>query len=275
MEPFSVLMSIYKNDCLAQVIQAIESIAKNQTVLPSEVVIVEDGPIADDIELYLSNCTLIFNIPFLILKLPVNRGLGNALNAGLSKCSFSLIARMDSDDISYQDRFERQLKLFSDDPSLDVVGGYVTEFIENPNNIVGKRKVPCTAEEISRYIILRSPINHPTVMFKKQAIIEAEGYIEIKFVEDYFLWVRLWERNCKIQNLDSNLVNMRVSSNLYKRRGGWLYYSSFKQLYHYMYSRKLISTFQYLRNLIIRFCSTVVISNNVRKVLYIRLLRRT
>ena len=81
------------------------------------------------------------NISFKTVYIEKNSGLGNAMKEALENGSVDLVARMDSDDISDRRRFERQLKVFRERPDYDVVGGYMTEFVGDPENITGVRTV--------------------------------------------------------------------------------------------------------------------------------------
>ena len=83
-----------------------------------------------------------------MIYLPENKGLGNALRVALENCSNELVARMDSDDISSPIRFQVQLDAFKQDSQLDIVGGSITEFVDDPSNITGERPVHLTDSEI-------------------------------------------------------------------------------------------------------------------------------
>ena len=97
-----------------------------------------------------------------------NGGLGNALKIAVENATFELIARMDSDDVSLPTRFEEQLRYFQVNPEIDIVGGNITEFIGEENNIIGQRLVPVSNEAIREYMKERCAMNHVSVMYKKQ-----------------------------------------------------------------------------------------------------------
>ena len=124
---FSVLMSVYKNDKLEFLKAAIESILK-QTVKPNEIVVVVDGPVETEIVQLLQNYETKIKC-FKLVFLEENLGLGNALEVGLNHCSYDFVARMDADDISVEDRFEKQIKAFQEEKSLSIVGGQIEEFM--------------------------------------------------------------------------------------------------------------------------------------------------
>lgn len=218
-ERYSVIMAVYKNDKPEWFVEALESIL-NQTVKSDDIVIVRDGPVADDLEKVLKKYEIEPEVT--IVRLEKNGGLGNALNEGLKIAKNELVARMDADDISMLDRIERQIDEFNVDDSLCVMGGQVAEFCDDPKNILSYRKVPTSHEEIVEFSRKRSPFNHPTVMYKKTVIRNAGGYrVDALLVEDYALWLELIAQGYKTRNLDSVLVNYRINRDGYVRKKNW------------------------------------------------------
>lgn len=259
---FSVAMSVYKNDRAKYVDRALKSITEEQTLQPDEVVIVFDGPIPKDVEDVVVSYAkkYVFNV----IKLEKNGGLGNALKIAVEACKYDLIARMDSDDVSVADRFEQQINAFKVDPDLDIIGGDISEFIDDEKNVVSYRKVPQTDEDLKTYIKKRCPFNHVSVTFKKQAVLQAGGYLDFYWNEDYYLWIRMFENNAKTANTGTVLVNVRVGKDMYKRRGGLKYYKSEKKLQKYMLKKKIISFPMYFANVFKRFILQVLLPNGVR-----------
>ena len=269
---FSVLMSVYKNDKEEYLKKSIDSII-NQTLKPNEIILVVDGPVPENIENLISEYEK--NINFLkVIHLKENVGLGNALNIGLDNCSYDIVARMDSDDISVNNRFEKQIVEFEKDSTLSIVGGYISEFIDNPEESIGIREVPLNYEEISDFIKNRNPFNHMTVMFNKKGILEAGNYLDFYLLEDYYLWIRMFLKGMKMKNIDSILVNARVGADMYKRRGGWKYYKSCRKLQKYLLYNKLITFPKYLKNIIVRFVMQVLMPNSMRGLIYKKIARR-
>jgi glycosyltransferase involved in cell wall biosynthesis len=215
---FSVLMSVYINDSYDFFKQAFESII-NQTKIPNEIVIVKDGPIKEEINQYLSNIRL-NGINLKVINFEKNVGLGVALAKGLNCCENDLVARMDSDDISLNNRFEKQISLFEKDKELAIVGGFIKEFYESIDNVIGVRTVPLNSKQIQKYMRFRSPFNHVSVMFRKTEIIKSGNYQDYKLNEDYYLWVRLMKRHVKACNIKDILVLVRMNSSSYKRKSG-------------------------------------------------------
>ena len=171
---YSVLMSLYIKEDPAFLRQAVDSMLA-QTVKPDEIVIVEDGLLTEELYAVLKAYTEAEPELFHIVKSEKNIGLGLALNLGLKECRNELVARMDTDDISKADRCEKQLAMFTEDPELAIVGAYVDEFHDAPEQVVSTRAVPQTHEEIYQFAKKRSAFNHPAVMYRKSKVLEFGG----------------------------------------------------------------------------------------------------
>ena len=218
MDNYSVLMSVYALEKPNYLRQAIKSM-QDQTVKTNDFVLICDGPLTEELNKVIEE----FGKFLHVVRLEKNVGLGNALNIGLSVCKNELIARMDSDDISALDRCEKQLKAFKRNEKLGILSGTLLEFMEKPDKITGERRLPCKHEEIVRFARKRCPFNHPCVMFRKSAVLEAGGYSGKFRMEDYYLWIRMLQTNYESANLEDILLFMRTSSDMYLRRGGWYY----------------------------------------------------
>lgn len=272
MMPFTVILPVYKNDKPENLFIAVESIGEKQTVKPDEILIVVDGPIPERLVLIINElCNRISNIR--VLRQPENKGLGSALQIGIENASYEFIARMDSDDISEPDRFEKQLKVFETNPALSLVGGNITEFIDSPENIVGRRIVPQSNDEIYTYMKSRCPFNHMTVMYKRSDVLKAGNYQDWFWNEDYYLWIRMMMAGCKFANISDPLVNVRVGKDMYARRGGIKYFKSEAGIQRYMYVHGLISLPRYIVNVTIRFIVQVLMPNNIRGFVFQKLFR--
>lgn len=261
--PFSVAISVYKNDNPVFFDRALNSITENQTIMPNEIVLVVDGPVSAELNKVIDMYEDKFNI-FKIIRLKKNGGLGNALKIAVENSTYELIARMDSDDVSLPARFEEQLKFFVLNPETDVVGGNITEFIGNENNIVGMRSVPLTNEAIREYMKIRCAFNHMSVMYKKSAVQSAGGYQDWFWNEDYYLWIRMWLNGAIFANTGSVLVNVRVGEEMYQRRGGEKYFSSEKRLQDYMLKQGMINWYIYIKNVSKRMIVQKLMPNKIR-----------
>ena len=265
---FSVLMPLYYKDNPKWFKQAIDSVLSN-TIKPDQIVLVVDGPIPNELEQLLNKYKTCLDI----LRLEKNSGLGIALQQGLLRCKYKLVARMDSDDISLPNRFELQLKEFEKNPNLTIVGGYIREFDSQTGKKISVRKVPLDDEKIKKYIKTRSPFNHPTVMFKKGDVLKAGNYQTFYQMEDYYLWVRLVKANYQMKNIPEVLLEFRTDSEMFARRGGYKYFRSNKDLLKQMLKMKIINYPYYLFNVTIRVIAQVLMPNTIRTIFYKRILR--
>lgn len=268
---FSVVICVYCKDNPNDFECALKSII-NQTVIPAEINVVCDGPLTNELDYVIDDYCKKYKI-INVYRLKKNQGHGNARKIGIEKSKYDLIALMDSDDISVNNRFEMQLEMFNKNSELSVVGGQIFEFADNINNIVGKRELPEDDQSIKKYMKKRCPMNQVTVMFRKRDVIDSGNYIDWYCEEDYYLWIRMIEKGYKFYNIQKNLVFVRVNNGMYGRRGGLKYYKSEKRVQKYMLDHKLIGFFRYEYNIHIRFIAEVLISNSLRGFLYNKLLR--
>lgn len=262
-EPFSVAMSVYRSDNPDFFDRALSSIIDDQTIKPNEIVLVVDGPVSNEINNVINKYEKKHEI-FNVIRLEQNGGLGNALKIAVENATHELIARMDSDDVSVPTRFEEQLKYFETNPEIDIVGGDITEFIGEENNIVGKRSVPLSNESIREYMKTRCAMNHVSVMYKKKAVESAGGYQDWFWNEDYYLWIRMWLNGTVFANTGSVLVNVRVGEEMYQRRGGSKYFESEKGLQDYMLKNKMINHSTYIKNVAKRLIIQKLMPNKLR-----------
>ena len=261
---FSIITSIYKNDRPEYVRVALDSMLVNQSVKPTEIVLVQDGPVSDGLSLLLSEYETKYPEVMHIIRLEKNGGLGNALKLGVENARYDICARMDSDDICLPDRFKKQLAYLEANPECDIVGGQMTEFIDTPNNIVGRREVPLTNEEIYEFMKNRCALNHVTVMFRKEAVLKAGNYQDWFWNEDYYLWVRMMMAGRKFANIPDVAVNVRSGADQYARRGGKKYFDSEIGIKKLMLEKGMITRKEYMINYIQRFIIQLLLPNSVR-----------
>lgn len=271
---FSVIISIYHNDKTEYVANALDSVTMAQTIKPNEVVLVVDGPVADDLKKLILEKEKASPDLYNVIWLPENKGLGNALRVGVNNAKYELLARMDSDDISVPDRFAKQIAFMEQHPECDIVGGQIYEFIDSESNIVGKREVPCSHSDITAWMKKRCPFNHMSVMFRRSRILEVGNYLDWHYNEDYYLWIRMAEAGYQFANLPDTLVNVRVGKEMYQRRGGWKYFQSEKGLQDYMLKHKMISLHRYCYNVFGRFIIQVAMPNRLRGFIFQKLFRK-
>lgn len=263
-QKFSVTISVYKNDNPEFVRVALDSMLVEQTVKPTEIVLVRDGQVPAELDSLLNEYESCYPEIFNIIRLEQNGGLGKALKLGVEMAKYDIVARMDSDDICLPNRFELQLKYLEQHPEVDIIGGQMTEFIDSSDNIIGKRVVPCSNDEIYEFMKSRCALNHVTVMFRKKAVLKAGNYQDWFWNEDYYLWVRMIMVKCQFANLSEVLVNVRSGADQYARRGGCKYYSSEKGIKKFQLENKMISKTEYLYFVAQRFIIQILMPNWLR-----------
>lgn len=273
MENYSVLMSVYSKEHPAYLRQAVDSML-NQTVPPSDLVLVCDGPLSPELDAVIEELTGEMGSVLQVIRLPENRGLGISLDVGLRRCKYELVARMDTDDISLPDRMEKQLKFLEAHDEISVVGGQIAEFRGTPENIIDYRKVPEDPEAIRHRVKRRNPMNHMTVVMRKSRVLAEGGYQEITFFEDYCLWTRMLAGGHQMANIGDTCCYVRVDDRLYSRRGGWAYFGNTIKVEKLLLEKKLITWPEYLQNLLIRFGGVVLLPNRLRGLLYKIMLRK-
>lgn len=264
MIPFSIITSVYKNDKPEFVRIALDSMLVNQTIKPSEIVLVRDGQVPEELESVLEQYESLYPQVFNIIRLNQNGGLGRALKLGVEKAKYDIIARMDSDDICLPNRFELQLRYLEQNQEIDLVGGQMTEFIGSSANIVGRREVPLDNSSIYDFMKNRCALNHVTVMFRKEAVLKAGNYQDWFWNEDYYLWIRMMINHCKFANVPEVLVNVRSGTDQYARRGGRKYYESEKGIKKLQYDKKMISKSEYHFFVAQRYIIQVLMPNWLR-----------
>ena len=278
MMKFSVIMSIYKSDVPELVRMALDSLLQ-QTLLPNEIVIVGDGPVPAALELEVESLKLRveseqLSIEVTYLPQEQNRGLGEAMRIAVENAKHDYVARMDSDDICLPDRFEKQMKCFEEDPELSLVGGMITEFDGEPENIIAKRVLPLDDVGIKKMMRGRCAVNHVTVIFKKADLLRSGNYQPYWLQEDQYLWARMMEHGCKFRNIPDVVVNVRSGKDQIARRSGWRFYKSVVRVFWYMYRHGLISFGYFLYICTIRGVVQVLMPNRLRTWVYLHLLRK-
>jgi amylovoran biosynthesis glycosyltransferase AmsE len=210
----SVLVSVYCNNTEFEVRRCFDSL-KNQIYRPSEVVVVVDGPINIDIKSIFGEYDGI--LLFKPMYLEKNVGLGSALNVGLEHCSYDYVARIDIDDVCKPDRLFLQKRFLDLNRDVSVLGGQVHLF--DDNGIYANRLVPNAAVDINRHSLYRNPMNHSTVMYRRDKIINVGGYPDVRFTQDYLLWINCINNGLVLYNIPDFLCEMYADKNMRRRRG--------------------------------------------------------
>lgn len=266
---FSLLLSTYAGDDPGFLRTAFVSTVHEQTRRPDEVVLVQDGPVPEALAAEIAYLSSTSPVPVKHVVMDANVGLGPALDQGIETCSHEIVARMDADDISRPDRFEMQLPLV--EAGADIVGSGLYEFGSSVEEVVGRRTPPTDPAHIRRVIRFRDPFNHPTVVYRKSAVLAAGGYTDMALMEDYLLFTRMVEAGARPANVAEPLVYYRVGAGAYARRGGVELLRSELALQRRFRALGITSRREYLRNVVVRGGYRLV-PESVRKVAYRRLL---
>jgi glycosyltransferase involved in cell wall biosynthesis len=248
-EPFTLLLSVYDGDRPDYLRQAFRSAVQEQTLRPAQVVIVRDGPVRVELTRCLNELCAASPVPVTPVPLERNGGLGPALDRGLAAATFDVIARMDADDISMPHRFEVEIPLIAE---ADIVGAGLLEFVGETSNIVGRRVPPTDPEQILRYARMHDPFNHPTVVYRKQAVLAVGGYGDLPLMEDYALFARMLQNGARPVNVAEPLVYYRVGATSFKRRGGTDLLRSELRLQREFRRQGFTSSTEYVRNVMVR-----------------------
>ena len=269
---YSVLMSVYYKEKPEWLEYSIDSMLK-QTIFPDEFVLVEDGPLTKELNLVVEKFEKKYPKLFKVIKIKENGGLGPALKKGITKCSNEFIARMDSDDYSKPNRIEKQFEEYEKHPELGMVGTNVDEFEEDIKNVSCKVILPETHEEIFKFSKKRCPFRHPSLLYRKSAVLKAGNYREFYLCEDYDIYVRMLSTGCICYNIQEPLVYMRIGSDFYKRRGGWKYMKTILKFKNEQLKTGYFSLFDYLKSTIPHII-VCLLPNFLRDWIYRNLLRK-
>jgi len=223
MSKIAVLLPVYKKDSIVYLQKSVESILQ-QNSCDFRVFIGVDGPVEhelrDVLNLYAEND----NIE--IVWFEENRGLACVLNdliAIAKKGDFDYYARMDADDISLPDRFDKQITFLNNNKDVDVVGGAIEE-IDGADKLRGKHvEYPLSHEACRKFFRYRDPLAHPAVMFRKSYFDKVKtGYRnEYRKNQDTMLWYDGFMNGCVFANLPDTVLHFRVNEDFYNRRNGW------------------------------------------------------
>ncbi len=268
---YSVLMSVYHKEKPEFFRTSIQSMLE-QSVMPSDFVIVCDGPLGEGLEAVIRQVCGEYPDLFQIVRIPVCGGLGKALNEGLRHCRQEVIARMDSDDISVPTRCQLQLEAMERERA-DIVSGTLYEFEQDPGKPGKARKLPQSHEEILQFARRRNPFNHPCVMYRKSAVMTAGGYRHCPYFEDYDLWARMLLGGSRGYNLQEPLLYMRAGKDMYARRGGFAYARLALKFRWSLKKRGLSGWSDFLVSGVGQFLISIA-PNQLRRNLYGKLLRK-
>jgi len=208
MPKVSVLMPCF--NASATLLAALESLER-QTLADFQVIAVDDGSTDDTGDLL--GVWAARDGRFRVVKQD-HQGIVTALNAGLEHCQAKYIARMDADDLSHTERLSRQVAYLEQHPGVSLVGCRVRGY--PPHDVragfmvyLDWQNALLTDEDIRREIFVESPLAHPSVMMRKDALLEVGGYHEHGWPEDYDLWLRFYLAGARFAKLQEILLDWR------------------------------------------------------------------
>lgn len=216
MSSISVLLPVAATSDPSSLHRAHQSISE-QTTPPAEILLVTNQSLTDDVESAIDDLVSTGS-DSQHEHIPDAQGLGGVLQAGLERCTEPFVARMDADDIAEPERLAEQLTILKE-TNADIVGSQLAEFHDDPEQPERTREVPTSHDEIAEWMPWRCPMNHPTTMFDREAILDAGGYRDLPMMEDWDLWARCLAAGLQFRNLNQTLVRAQIDE-LVDRRGG-------------------------------------------------------
>lgn len=262
----AAVMAVWAGDKPDQIVAAIDSVLA-QTRSPDEFIIILDGPVPVQIQ----DCFTAYATDkrVKIDALVENVGRGGARNHAIGHATSDVIAIMDADDICRPDRFAKQLA-YLERHDLDLIGGGIEEFADEPGDIGAVRDVPQHAAAIEKVARFRSAFNHVTLMYRRTFFQKIGGYRALNYVEDWDLYLRAINAGARMGNLPDILVDVRQAIS---RRNSWSYFYEEIDVLQAAYHRGQFSIFILSASLFVRFVK-VLSPSIVLKCLYEFVLRR-
>ena len=241
----SVLISVYNTEKAHLLEKALRSVWEDQTLKPAQIVLIEDGPLGEELLNVIKSYKDKLGDKLCVCKNKTNMGLTKSLNAGLLHVTSDLVARMDSDDISDPKRFERQVEFLEAHPDIDIVGGALQEFDEK-HDCLNVRHYPLTPDEAVRYIPKASPLAHPSVMMRYRMFANGLRYDErYRTSQDIQLWFDAIIAGYKIGNVPEVTLYVRREGDVFKRRSKAKAKNEFKIYMNGIYRLKGFFTLDY------------------------------
>ena len=265
----SVIVPVYNRENFLP--RCLESLVK-QTMESIEILVVDDG--STDASLSIIEQFQKKYPGKIRLFCQEHEGVSAARNRGMKESAGLYITFVDSDDYVVSTRCERQLEKFREDPKLGMVGSYEAEFVDDIDNVISIHRVPSENDEIERFMHRRCSVLHPTVMYKKSAVLKSGNYQSVLLYEDYDLFARMvLEYHIKSYNIPEPLYYIRTSEDFFKRRGGIKYAKTVLKFKWGQYRKGYMS--------LMDFCISglgqafvCVLPNSLRKSFYMKFLRK-
>lgn len=223
---YSVLVPIAPWEQVTSLCNCLVSLC-HQELLPSQIVLSFDGLLTSTMsetiqQFVVENPSIVFTTVEASRSGRLPTGVGPTLQRGLHACDHDLVMRLDVDDVAKPERSYQQIEFMTANPEVAVLGSYLLETDEHGNQL-SIRSVPLCLVDIRRVSYWRNPMNHPTIMFRRSAIISVGGYVDCPGFEDYHLWLRLLRQQRVLINQASTLTVASAGGPLIARRYGLAY----------------------------------------------------
>lgn len=217
----SVIMGTY-NEEEKDLEEAIQSILQ-QTYTEFEFIILLDNPGNKMLESILRKYEALDTRIKLVIN-EKNIGLAASLNKGIQLAQFPYIARMDADDRSFPKRFEIELDYLMKHESVDMVSANCV-YMDEAGDVTGEKSgIPTTYQKIKKILPVGSSIIHPSILIKKEVLLEMGGYRALKTAEDYDLWLRMLTKGFVIESINEPLIYYRIRENSMTNSDKYLQY---------------------------------------------------
>lgn len=271
LENYSVIMSIYNKVDPKHLEESINSVL-NQTHKTNEFILIKDGKLTNEQERVINTIIKLNENIFKIIDFINNRGAGEAYNAALKICTNKWAAIMDSDDIVKSDKFEKQMRYALEHNDIDVIATNAVEFYNNSQNVMSTRIMPETNDKIIEFAHGRCPVIQPTAIFKVLSVIKSGSYQNSPLTEDYDLYIRMIQNNCKFYTIQETLYYIRANDDFFKRRGGIKYLKPILSFKYKYYKSGFFTFFQFIKT----FSASLIVAiipNWLRIYIYKKFLR--
>lgn len=271
----SVLASVYKSEKAPYLERALQSIYTDQTMKPEEIILVQDGPLGDDLIRVISAWKEKLEDSLVLLINEQNVGLTKSLIKGIEIARGKYIARMDTDDISLPERFEKQYNYLEEHPDIDVLGGAIQEF-NSQNENLGVRVFPLDNDSAKKYIYKGSPVAHPAAMIRRKLFEDGINYNEnYRTTQDLALWFDVLAAGYKINNLPDIVLKFRRDQDVYRRRANKkdskmelaIHLAGIKKLFGFSPIKNLYPIARYTMRLLPYSLIKMMYDSSIRKIL--------
>lgn len=233
----SVLMSVY-NESNKELDEAILSILR-QSLQDFELIIVNDDPVDVQHQQALQEWAK-RDKRIILVQNDKNIGLAASMNKALRLAHGEYIARMDADDISLPTRFQVEMEVLDKEDCDVVFSDYIR--IDSDGRLLENGKLACSVDpctDLAEQIVFNGIVHHPTVMMKREALKQVDGYRLFPCSQDQDLWIRMLENGAKFKFVNEALLYYRVRENSISQKKGYQQYLTIQYILCLLRERSL------------------------------------